>query len=539
MYTHEQKVTHVNNVRIFNMQMNNGFGKHADDLPAKTYWNNGINCAKGEACPHGFQCGGLHPKGSIGMKNYQADNKMSAARCVELFPCCCPVEYLWSDKDMEGYFDCVTHEWVEVGIDHYSTEELKQQVSKVTQAKKEALSDTSNDVTVAPTSRWGSTTAPRVMPDVGQDVAPSRGMGSTQGTGEPKTEEDQVLAAVAAQSLAEQKAAALEKELDATVVERDLAREELAATQKDLEELLPISKQTAEAKEAKKLKKQQDGGFKDAMAAKDAENAHLTTSLTAAHKKIEALTKRCVAAQSLADKACEAAERTVDTLEEIPTNKIPAKIVYVEVVKEVPVEKIVEAPVEEVFDDLKWESDLLVTRLDDIIAEWEEDVLDVNPTLCDEELCGLKVDVASLKKDRDTFRLQIATMKKKATTKIQAAMRGFLVRKALAEAKAEKFWGELIPNAEWTSGITTKAWGAATVWNFVDTMRKEEALLAARNPPSTKIIAALTARVNEEAPENPLLIQLIQLVTQLNATVTDYARRLEILEAERAAGNGQ
>ena len=72
-----------------------------------------------------------------------------------------------------------------------------------------------------------------------------------------------------------------------------------------------------------------------------------------------------------------------------------------------------------------------------------------------------------------------------------------------------------------------------------DNLLKDVERHAVQNPQPVNLTAALLARANEQAPGNALLIELIQLVTQLNETVTDYARRLEILEAERATGNGQ
>jgi len=507
MYTYEQKKTHATNVRAWGMQMNNGFGKHANNLAPETYFNTNFPCQWGWECTHGPQCGGIHPIGSRGMLAYQAEHHMSADAFVECFPCSGPKNGLYNDEEMEGYWE--DGEWIEVGIKQYSTEELEKQGRKVAQARKEILSDTSKDVTVAPTSRWGSTTASRVVPDVGQDMAPSRGMGSTQGIGEPKTEEDQLVAAVAAQSLLHTELASVKKELE--------------ATKKDLEESNEArSKQT-------KLKKQEAGAFKDAMAAKDAEIEGLTTALTTAQNKNATLTERCVAAQKLANKACEAAEQAVDTLEKIST-------VYVD--------KIVEAPVEEVFDDLKWESELLLERLDDYIDESVERIAEEeNLTLmsrmalwCDEELFELKEDVRELKEDYDTFMWLAKMEKKDASTKIQAAMRGFLVRKAKAEKEAaSKLQVALLYPTAWSVFKTNNP-----------TIKVENEAYAAQQRGFFGQYWTITAALIEEqgqtgptSTEETDIQRLISMVSGLTARLASLEAEVSALKAERAAGNGQ
>merc|ERR1739838_228548 len=119
MYTYEQKKTHATNVRAWGMQMNNGFGKHANNLAPETYFNTNFPCQWGWECTHGPQCGGIHPIGSRGMLAYQAEHHMSADAFVECFPCSGPKNGLYNDEEMEGYWE--DGEWIEVGIKQYST----------------------------------------------------------------------------------------------------------------------------------------------------------------------------------------------------------------------------------------------------------------------------------------------------------------------------------------------------------------------------------------------------------------------------------
>ena len=125
---------------------------------------------------------------------------------------------------------------------------------------------------------------------------------------------------------------------------------------------------------------------------------------------------------------------------------------------------------------------------------------------------SLKVDVAQLKEAAATLQ---------AAVKAHEARK---VHKALAEAKAEKACNELILQAEWTSGMFTKGFGAATMSTFVDTVRKEEALNAVMNPSDITATLALIGN----SPTHEVLARILAEMQRLNA-------RVQFLEHERAA----
>jgi len=507
MYTHEQKVTHVTNVRLWGMKMNDGCGKHADDLPPKTYFNTNFPCQWKWECPHGFQCGGLHPYGSIGMKKYQADNNMSAARCVELFPCCCPVEYLWSDEDMKGYYDDETDEWIAIGIDHYSTEELKKQGWKVAQAKRQALSDRTQDVTVTPKSRWGSTTAQRVVPD---------GMGSTQGLEEPKTDDDQLLAAVTAQSILQQELASVKnelvktkKELAATVVERNGHLTELVKTRKEATEAENHIKKLYSDFEFYVAKSTPNCAYNRLLDCKDDEIASLTESLATAQEKNATLTKRCVAAEM------ELKAKPV----EVPVENIVEKIVYVDHIYEGWHQLLSKVP-------------RLVRAANVKAAEVEliksENVRERFATLAQATVEVERIRV--MKTLKESFTLKKAMLEKEAASKLQVVMAD------------QKYFGSY---SQWRVVDMRTLDSLAKTNNIIKVDVNKEAYAAQQQVflgQSWTVTAGIVMEQGHAGPtsmEETDIQRLISMVSGLTARLASLEAEVSALKAERATGNGQ